>query len=45
MEKPVYLDYNATTTVGDEVAGAMQPFIKEYFGNPSSSYEAVRKLS
>ncbi|KPJ58965.1 MAG: cysteine desulfurase [Latescibacteria bacterium DG_63] len=32
----VYLDYNATTPVHPEVAGAMLPFLRERFGNPSS---------
>lgn len=35
MEK-IYLDYNATTPLHKEVIEAMQPFISEYFGNPSS---------
>lgn len=34
----IYLDYNATTPVAKEVANAMMPFIREEFGNPSSSY-------
>ncbi len=34
--KPIYLDYNATTPVDQEVAEAMRPFVSEYFGNPSS---------
>jgi cysteine desulfurase len=34
----VYLDYNATTNVAPEVVDAMVPFLKEYWGNPSSSY-------
>ena len=37
--KPVYLDYNATTPIDSEVADAMLPYLKEYFGNPSSLYE------
>lgn len=36
--KPIYLDYNATTPVLPEVADAMQPFMTQYFGNPSSSH-------
>lgn len=36
--KPIYLDHNATTPVIDEVADAMLPFLKENFGNPSSSH-------
>lgn len=34
----IYLDYNATTPIDREVAQAMQPFLGEYFGNPSSSH-------
>jgi cysteine desulfurase len=37
-EKPIYLDYNATTPVDHEVAAAMQPYLSDYFGNPSSSH-------
>jgi len=36
--KPIYLDYNATTPIADEVAEAMIPYLKEHFGNPSSSH-------
>ncbi len=36
--KPIYLDYNATTPVLPEVAEAMQPFLTEIFGNPSSTH-------
>ena len=48
--KPVYLDYNATTPIGREVAEAMRPYMEQYFGNPSSlhwygiqSQKAVQK--
>lgn len=34
----VYLDYNATTPVYPEVAHAMEPFLWEHFGNPSSGH-------
>ena len=34
----IYLDYNATTPVDREVVHAMQPYLNEYFGNPSSSH-------
>ena len=34
----IYLDYNATTPVDKEVAQAMQPYLADYFGNPSSSH-------
>lgn len=36
--QPVYLDYNATTPISPEVADAMIPFLREHFGNPSSSH-------
>ncbi len=36
--KPVYLDYNATTPIDPVVGEAMIPFIREHFGNPSSSH-------
>lgn len=36
MEKPVYLDYSATTPVDPEVLDAMLPFFNEKFGNASS---------
>jgi cysteine desulfurase len=35
---PIYLDYNATTPVAPEVADAMLPYLREHFGNPSSSH-------
>ncbi|MGM0409073.1 MAG: selenide, water dikinase SelD, partial [Bacteroidota bacterium] len=34
----IYLDYNATTPIDKEVAQAMQPYLAEYFGNPSSAH-------
>ncbi|NOZ08102.1 MAG: cysteine desulfurase [FCB group bacterium] len=37
--KPIYLDYNATTPVDPRVADAMLPYLKDHFGNPSSSHE------
>lgn len=35
---PVYLDYNATTPVDPEVADAIEPYLREHFGNPSSAH-------
>ncbi len=35
---PIYLDHNATTPVLPEVVDAMLPFLREHFGNPSSSH-------
>jgi cysteine desulfurase len=37
---PIYLDYNASTPVDPAVAAAMQPFLKDAFGNPSSGHWA-----
>ena len=38
IDKPVYLDYNATTPHDPRVVAAMEPFLHEHFGNPSSSH-------
>ncbi len=38
MDRPIYLDYNATTPLAPEVIDEMIPFMKEHFGNPSSSH-------
>lgn len=35
---PIYLDYNATTPLDPVVIEAMQPFLCEHFGNPSSAH-------
>jgi cysteine desulfurase len=35
---PIYLDYNATTPLLPEVVDAMLPYLREHFGNPSSSH-------
>jgi len=47
MSKPIYLDYNATTPIDPEVAKAMEPFLYERFGNPSSmhAYGAVTRTA
>lgn len=39
----VYLDHNATTPVAPEVFDAMLPFLREEFGNPSSSHPLGRR--
>ncbi|MBL7075502.1 selenide, water dikinase SelD [candidate division KSB1 bacterium] len=36
--KPIYLDHNATTPIDPGVAEAMIPYLREHFGNPSSSH-------
>jgi len=36
--KPIYLDHNASTPLLPEVVQVMLPFLKNHFGNPSSSH-------
>lgn len=36
--KPIYLDNNATTAIAPEVLAAMQPYLGELYGNPSSMH-------
>ncbi len=38
MKKPIYLDFNATTPIDEEVANLMIEIIKTKMGNPSSSH-------
>jgi len=38
--RPVYLGYNASTSIDPAVAAAMRPFLDEEFGNPSSGHWA-----
>jgi cysteine desulfurase len=38
MTEPVYLDHNATTPILPEVVEAMLPYLRDHFGNPSSSH-------
>lgn len=40
--RQIYLDYNATTPIAPEVCDAMDPFLREHFGNPSSSHSLGR---
>jgi len=42
--RKVYLDHNATTPVHPEVAAAVQPFLGDLFGNPSSIHWAGRDV-
>jgi len=37
-KRMTYLDHNATTPLHPRVFDAMEPYLKEYFGNPSSLY-------
>ena len=43
MNDPIYLDHNATTPVRAEVVEAMLPWLKEHFGNPSSTHVYGRR--
>ena len=40
---PIYLDNNATTPVLPEVVDAMLPYLREHFGNPSSTHVYGRR--
>jgi cysteine desulfurase len=39
----IYLDYNATTPLGAAARAAMEPYLTEHFGNPSSVHSAGRE--
>lgn len=41
--KLIYLDNNATTRIDDNVLEAMLPYMKEFYGNPSSMYEFAKE--
>ncbi len=38
LDRPIYLDYNATTPIDPQVFAAMTPYLTVDFGNPSSSH-------
>jgi cysteine sulfinate desulfinase/cysteine desulfurase-like protein len=38
MTQVIYLDYNATTPVDPQALDAMLPYLRDRFGNPSSSH-------
>ena len=43
--KIYYFDNNATTQVAPEVVETMLPFLRDYWGNPSSTYAFGRQLA
>ncbi|MFZ0063220.1 MAG: cysteine desulfurase NifS [Pyrinomonadaceae bacterium] len=40
----IYLDNNATTRIAPHVLDAMQPYLSEHYGNPSSAHSLGRKM-
>lgn len=44
MREKIYFDNNATTRIDDEVLNAMEPYLKEQYGNPSSTYSFGRDI-
>ncbi|MCE7790838.1 cysteine desulfurase [Salipaludibacillus sp. CUR1] len=36
----IYLDFNASTPIAPEVGEAMEPLVKDYYGNPSAAHWA-----
>lgn len=43
MRAPIYLDHNASTPLAPEALAAMQPYLTEHFGNPSSGHAFGRR--
>ncbi len=41
----IYLDNNATTRIAPEVLRAMQPYLSEFYGNPSSAHSLGRQMN
>lgn len=44
MNQKIYLDNNATTKCDEEVLNAMLPYLKEQYGNPSSTYSFGKEV-
>ena len=45
VNRPIYLDYQATTPLAPEVAAAMRPWIETNFGNPHSPHRIGREAA
>jgi cysteine desulfurase len=45
QQRVYYFDNNATTPVAPEVVEAMLPFLREFWGNPSSAYHFGNQLT
>lgn len=45
MNTPIYLDYNATTPTAPEALEAMLPWLRDQFGNPSSTHPYGRRAA
>ncbi len=43
-QQTYYFDHNATTPISSEVAKAIEPYINEFYGNPSSGYYIGRQV-
>ncbi|MFC0472811.1 cysteine desulfurase family protein [Halalkalibacter kiskunsagensis] len=41
--KQIYLDYNASTPLAPEVIEAMLPFLRDHYGNPSTTHFAAKE--
>ena len=44
MNQIIFLDNNATTRVDDVVLSTMLPYLKEEYGNPSSTYSFGKRV-
>ena len=45
QSKTVYFDNNATTRVAPQVIDAMLPFLRDFWGNPSSVYSFGKQVA
>ena len=43
MKKAIYLDYAASTPIDKKVLEAMMPYMRRYYGNPSSMHSFGQK--